>query len=127
VARLGPLLVRALRDAGARLLLGTDETNPFIVAGFSVHDELALFVEAGLSPYEALRAGTATPAEFLGLMGEFGVVAEGARADLVLVSGNPLEDVGHARRPVGVMVRGRWLGREELDGMLALVAEKHAR
>jgi imidazolonepropionase-like amidohydrolase len=126
VARLGPPLVRALRDAVARLLLGTDETNPFIVAGFSVHDELSLLVEAGLSPYEALRAGTATPAEFLGQAGEFGVVAERARADLVLVEGNPLEDVGNARLPAGVMVRGRWLEREELDGILEAVAEKVA-
>lgn len=125
IARLGLPMVKALSDAGARLLVGTDETNPFVVAGFSVHDELALFVEAGLTPYEALRAATAAPAEFLGLAAEIGAVTEGARADLVLVEGNPLEDVRHARRPAGVMVRGQWLGRVELDAMLASVAEKY--
>lgn len=126
IVRLGLPLVKALSDAGARLLVGTDETNPFVVAGFSVHEELSLFVEAGLKPYEALRAATTAPAQFLGLAGEVGTVTEGACADLVLVEGNPLDDVAHARRPAGVMVRGRWLGREELDGMLASVAAKYA-
>jgi imidazolonepropionase-like amidohydrolase len=126
VARLGGALVRALRDAGARLMLGTDETNPFIVAGFSVHDELALLVDAGLSPYEALRAATAVPADFLVRRGDFGRVREGARADLLLIEGNPLDDVDHVRRPVGVMARGNWLAREKLDEMLDSVAHKYA-
>jgi imidazolonepropionase-like amidohydrolase len=83
-------IVKALHDAGARLLVGTDTPHPFVMPGFSVHEELANFVTAGLSPYEALKAATADAAEFMGAPGEFGVIKPGARADLVLVMGNPL-------------------------------------
>ena len=86
-------VVRELRDAGAPLLLGTDAPNPFIVPGYAVHQELELLVSAGLTPFEALRAGTSAAAEFLRLDGEIGVVAEGRCADLLLLAGNPLEDV----------------------------------
>src|SRR5262249_16889409 len=74
-------LVRALRDAGAPILAGSDFPNPYVVPGFSMHDELALLVEAGLSPYQALRAATADAARFLG--GDFGTVEGGKRADLL--------------------------------------------
>jgi imidazolonepropionase-like amidohydrolase len=111
-------LVKAFHDTGARLLLGTDAPNPGVLPGFAVHDELRQFVEAGLTPYAALRAGTADAAEFLGAAGEFGVVATGARADLLLLEGNPLADLRHAARPLGVMVGGRWLPRQDLEGFL---------
>ena len=107
-------IVKALHDAGARLLVGTDTPHPFVMPGFSVHEELANFVTAGLSPYEALKAATVDAADFIGAPGEFGVVKSGARADVVLVRGNPLEDIGSATRIVGVMVRGRWLSQLDL-------------
>jgi hypothetical protein len=115
-------LVRALRDAGARLLLGSDTPNPFVIPGFSIHDELALLVQAGLTPYEAIRAGTRDAAEFLGALGEFGTVAEGLRADLILTEANPLDDVTNVARRAGAMLRGRWLLAAELDVMLEDVA-----
>jgi len=121
---LGDKLIRSLRDGGARLLLGTDLGNPLVVAGFSVHDELAHLVRAGLTPFEALSAGTRSAAELLG--GDFGTVAVGKRADLLLLEGNPLADVSHARRIAGVMVRGRWLGAVERAALLA-EAEAAAR
>ena len=108
------MLTKALHDAGARLVVGTDSPHPFVVPGFAVHDELQNFVDAGLTPYEALRAATADAAEFMNAAGEFGVVKAGARADLILVEGNPLEDVHNASRIVGVMVRGHWRARSEL-------------
>ncbi len=111
-------LTKALHHAGARLLVGTDTPHPFVVPGFSVHEELSNFVEAGLSPYGALKAATVDAAEFVGAAGEFGVVKSGARADLILVEGNPLEDVKNASRIVGVMVRGHWLSREALQRSL---------
>ena len=111
-------IVKALHDAGARLVVGTDSPHPFVVPGFAVHDELQNFVEAGLSPYEALRGATVDAAEFMNAAGEFGVVKVGARADIVLVDGNPLEDVKNASRIVGVMVRGHWLPRQELQAAL---------
>ena len=111
-------LVRALRDAGARLLLGTDTPNRLVTPGFALHEELRHLVAAGLTPYEALRAGTADAAAFLGEGGVWGTVAPGARADLLLLDGDPLADVAHAARPAGVMARGRWLPRAQLARML---------
>jgi hypothetical protein len=107
-------IVIALRDAGARLLVGTDTPHPFVMPGFSVHEELSNFVSAGMSPYEALKAATVDVAEFMGVPGEFGVVKRGARADLVLLDGNPLDDVRNTSWIAGVMVRGHWLSREAL-------------
>lgn len=121
------LMTRALHEAGAGLLLGTDAGNPFVVAGFSVHEELANLVDAGLTPYEALLTGTREAAKFLESSGEFGVVAVGARADLILATSDPLEDVGAVSEPTGVMVRGVWLTREELVSRLDVLAESYAR
>jgi hypothetical protein len=116
-------LLKALHEAGARLLVGTDTPHPFVMPGFSVHVELSNFVDAGLSPYEALKAATVDAAEFLGAAAEFGVVKRGARADLVLVEGNPMEDIKNTSRIAGVMVRGRWLSREDLQrGLDALTS-----
>ena len=120
-------LVKALHDAGAGLLLGSDAPQVFNVPGFSLHHELAAVVAAGLSPYEALRTGTANPAVFFDAEDAFGTIQAGLAADLVLVEGNPLVDVGVLAQPAGVMVRGRWLDRAELDAGLAAIAERHAR
>lgn len=114
--------VRLLHEAGAPLLAGTDLGNPYVVAGWSLHEELANLVAAGLSPYEALRAATADAAKFMGAAGEWGTIEVGARADLVLLDGDPLADVGAAGTPSGVVVRGRWLPAAELAHMLEDVA-----
>jgi imidazolonepropionase-like amidohydrolase len=121
--------VKALHDAGARLLLGTDTANGGSgdPGGFAVHDELRLLVEAGLSPYEALKTGTHDAAEFLGQLGEWGMVAVGRRADLVLLDANPLADTANASHLVGVMLRGRWLPNTELRSLLDEVAAARRR
>lgn len=108
--------VKGFRDAGVRLLAGTDALNPCVVPGFSLHDELRNLVAAGLTPYEALRTATVNAAEFLGATS--GVVAVGRQADLILVNGDPLKDVSNASRRVGVMLRGQWLAENELRQML---------
>jgi imidazolonepropionase-like amidohydrolase len=119
-------LVKALHDADASLLLlGSDAPQVFNVPGFSLHHELEAIVAAGLSPYEAIRTGTVHAARFFGAEAEFGRIAQGLAADLILVDGNPLEDVGALREPAGVMVRGRWLDREELDERLSEIADRH--
>ena len=120
-------LVRALHEAGAGLLLGTDCMNPLVVPGFSIHDELEELVACGLTPYEALVAGTEDAADFLDQSGEWGTVEVGGRADLLLLEANPLDDVAHARERVGVMVRGRWLPEAELSGRLERLAEKYEK
>jgi imidazolonepropionase-like amidohydrolase len=111
-------LVKALHDAGARLVVGTDTPHPFVMPGFSVHEELANFVSAGMPPYEALKTATVDAAEFMGAQGEFGVIKRGARADLILLDGNPLEDVTNTSRIAGVMAHGHWLSREALHADL---------
>ena len=107
-------LTGAFRKAGVRMMAGTDAPIPGVMPGFSVHDELRLLVAAGLTPYQALRTATANPAEFLGQSSEFGTVAVGRRADLVLLEADPLRDVAHVARRAGVMVGGRWLSEDDL-------------
>jgi imidazolonepropionase-like amidohydrolase len=118
-------LIKALHDAGAGLLLGSDAPQIFNVPGFSLHRELVAIVAAGLTPYEALRTGTANPAVFFDETDEFGTIREGLAADLILVAANPLEDVAALARPDGVMVRGRWLDRAALDAGLAEIAARY--
>jgi len=117
-------LVGALHAAGARILLGTDMGNPFVVPGVAVHEELENLVDAGLSPYEALRAATSGAAECMGAGAEWGSVAVGSSADLVLLEADPLEDVRNARRIAGVMLRGRWHTAEELAQKLEALAAR---
>jgi imidazolonepropionase-like amidohydrolase len=117
-------LVRALRDAGAKLLAGSDTPEWLLLYGWTLHRELRTLVEAGLTPYEALQAATRNPAEWLGTLDESGTVEAGKRADLVLVEANPLEDIGNTTRIAGVMVRGRWLPKSELDAMLERIAPR---
>ena len=104
------------------MVVGTDALNTGVVPGFSVHDELAEMVAAGLTPYQALRAGTANAAEFLGREDASGTVAAGRKADLLLLNANPLTDISNTRRIEGVMLRGRWLSRAEIAVMLEKLA-----
>ena len=100
--------VRALSRRGAHLLAGTDAGIEIVAPGTSLHDELGELVAAGLTPWQALRAATVDAATFLGRP-ELGRVTEGAAADLLLVSANPLEDVGNAARIEGTVLRGEWV------------------
>ncbi|HET9334134.1 MAG TPA: amidohydrolase family protein [Gemmatimonadota bacterium] len=111
-------LVRALLDAGVPLLAGTDTPNPLMIPGFSLHEELAALVAAGLTPYEAIRGATAEAGRFADMEAEFGTIRVGARADLVLTDADPLADVSSLARPTAVVLRGEWLPRERLDGLL---------
>jgi len=110
-------LIIEMHRAGAGLLLGSDSPQIFNVPGFATHRELDALVAAGLSPYEALRTGTAAVAEFLGT--NTGIVAVGRDADLVLLDADPLEDITNARRVHGVVVRGEWYPATELDERIA--------
>ena len=106
-------LIFELHEAGAGLLLGSDAPQVFNVAGYSLHRELEVMVASGLTPYEALRTGTVAVAEFL--ESNTGSVVVGKDADLVLLDDNPLIDIRNAQRIRGVMVRGQWYGRRDLD------------
>ena len=114
-------LVKALVDAGAPVLAGTDTPNPFVVPGFSLHEELARLVDAGLTPYQALQAATTTAATWIGDPA-IGHIAVGARADLVVLDADPLVDIAATTKRTGVMVRGAWMTRAQLDGKLEQLA-----
>ncbi|MSR63596.1 MAG: amidohydrolase, partial [Planctomycetes bacterium] len=120
--------VRALRDAGAGILLGTDMGNPYVLAGFALHEELGYLVAAGLTPYEALRAGTAEAARCMRAENDWGTLAVGRRADMLLLLANPLEDVRNAGKRAGIVLHGRWMSEDELHAGLeqrAAEFEKH--
>ena len=112
-------LVGRLNRAGVPMLAGSDSPNPYVYPGFSLHDELGLLVHAGLTPAEALRTATINPARFLGLTDSLGVVATGKVADLVLLDGNPLQDIANTKRIRAVIQGGHFLDRHPLDALLA--------
>jgi imidazolonepropionase-like amidohydrolase len=115
-------LIKALHDAGAGLLLGSDAPQIYNVPGFSTHRELESLVASGLTPYQALETGTRNIATYLGTQKETGTIEKGKRADLVLLDADPLADVRNTTRRAGVMVRGRWLPQAEIERRLAEVA-----
>jgi len=110
--------VKALNDAGANLVLGTDTPNSWAIPGFSIHGELSLLVESGLTPYEAIKTGTVNAATHMKKRSEFGTIEKGKRADLILCNANPFDDVANISSPTGVMTNGIWYPRAALDQML---------
>jgi imidazolonepropionase-like amidohydrolase len=98
--------VAQAHQAGVRLMAGTDTPDTFVFPGSSLHDELQMLVDAGLSPAEALRTATVAAAEFAGARARHGTVGAGQAADLVLLEGNPLEDIANTRRITGVFLAG---------------------
>ena len=104
--------------AGVKFLAGTDMSIAYVYPGFSLHDELALFVQAGLTPAEALQTATTNPARFLGLEASVGSIAAGKRADLVLLDADPLADIANTKKIRAVIVRGKLLDRAALDQLL---------
>ena len=119
-------LLRSLREAGAPIALGSDAPQFFNVPGFSIHHEMRMMQAAGLSPYEVLVAGTRNPARYFGAENEFGTIAPGRRADLILLEANPLDDLANVKRRAGVMVRGRWLPEAEIQKRLQAIAAQNA-
>lgn len=111
-------LVKAMHRSGVKFMAGTDSSVPFVFPGFSLHDELELFVASGFTPFEALQTATRNPAEFLGLIKDLGTLEKGKLADLVILESNPLEDIRNTRKIFGVVINGRYLPKESLQTML---------
>jgi imidazolonepropionase-like amidohydrolase len=120
-------MVAAMHRAGVPLLAGTDTAAGVrVYPGFSLHDELGMLVQAGLTPLEALQAATRNAGEFLQLA-DSGTIEAGKRADLVLLDANPLEEIGNTRKIRGVVLAGRYFSRADLDGLLREAEEAAAR
>ena len=111
--------MKALQDSGGKLIAGSDTPEWFHLYGFGLHRELGAMVRAGLTPYQALVTATRNPADYLRASAHWGTIEPGKRADLVLVNGNPLEDIANTARIRGVAIGGRWLDRATLDEMIA--------
>ncbi|MDB5967818.1 MAG: hypothetical protein JWQ90_268 [Hydrocarboniphaga sp.] len=111
-------LIAPMRRAGVRFLAGTDAGDPFSIPGFSLHQELEMLVDAGLTPMEALQSATRDAAEFLHRDSQFGSIAPGLRADLVLLDRDPLASIRNTQAIAAVVVGGRYLRREDLDRLL---------
>ncbi|MBZ9730119.1 amidohydrolase family protein [Salegentibacter sp. JZCK2] len=118
-------LTKKLHEAGAGIVLGSDAPQFFNVPGFSIHHELEMMVNTGLSPYEVLVTGTKNAAEYFGTPEEFGTVQQGRRADLILLNANPLEDITNVQNRAGVMVRGLWYPEEKIGQKLKEIEERN--
>ena len=113
----------AMFRAGVPFMAGTDTAaGVHVFPGFSLHDELGLFVRAGLTPLQSLQTATLNPAKFMGRLADMGTVEKGKLADLVLLDANPLDDIANTRRIRAVVLAGRYFDRADLDRMLKSVA-----
>jgi hypothetical protein len=109
----------AMHRAGVPLMAGTDTAaGVYVIPGFSLHQELELFVKAGLTPMQALQTATLNPAKFLGRTRDLGTVEAGKFADLVLLDASPLDDIRNTQKISAVFLGGRYFPRAELDGIL---------
>lgn len=118
-------LVKACAAAGVPIVAGTDAGTSGVIAGFSMTDELALLVKAGLSPQAAIASATKLPAQWLGIDKVLGSIEEGKLADLILLEENPLNDIQNMRKIAGVFVNGQWVSKNKIQKMLQHLALKN--
>ena len=121
------MLIKQMFDGGVGVLLGSDAPQVFNVPGFAILHEIEMYVASGLTPYQALLTGTVNPARYFGEGDIRGKIKEEYQADLILVKGNPLEDISNLRQLEGVMVRGKWLSRLNLDQQLNAVEDNYSQ
>ena len=120
-------LLKAFEKAGVKMIVGTDFPNPYCYPGFSLHDEMQLMVNAGMTNATTLKSATYNPALFMKKQDEFGTIEVGKTASLVLLDGNPLENIGNTKRISSIFLRGRYLDREKLDKLLEMAKVNAAK
>ncbi len=118
-------LLKALQDGGAKILMGTDAPQIFSVPGLSIKRELAIMEQAGLTPYEILKSGSYNVGKYYQDIDTFGTITENSRADFILINENPLENLSTIDNHAGVMVRGIWISREDIDKKLNEIEEAY--
>lgn len=111
--------IGTMHGAGVPILAGTDVGNPFVIAGFDLHDELELFVLAGMTPIQALQTATVNPAKYLGMIDSMGTIEVGKFADLVLLDANPIDNISNTKRIEAVVFNGSYVSKEAREKMLA--------
>ena len=114
-------LVKAMHSANVLFMAGSDGPDPYVIPGFSLHDELEWLVKSGFTPVQALQAAITMPAQFLNKMDKHGVVEQGRLADVVLLDENPISDIRNTRKIFGVVANGKYYSRRDLDTMLQQV------
>ena len=117
-------LVRAIHDAGGKIMAGSDTPEWLMLYGYTLHRELQTLSEAGLSNYAVLASATRNPAEFFETIKTTGTIEKGKRADLVLLEANPLERIANTERRAGVMLKGRWFKQSQMDQWLNEIAPR---
>ncbi|MEK7856970.1 MAG: amidohydrolase family protein [Acidobacteriota bacterium] len=119
-------LIKAIHDAGGKIMAGSDTPEFLWLYGFAMHQELKALSETGIGNYAALAAGTRNPHEFLGTLNKAGTVEKGKRADLMLLNANPLEKITATDDRAGVMLKGKWYSQAELNNWLDQIAPRIA-
>jgi imidazolonepropionase-like amidohydrolase len=109
------------------ILAGTDTGDSYVLPGFTLHSELALLVQAGLTPLEALQSATINPARYFQIQGTTGSIERGKTADMVLLDGDPLNDIRNTTRIAAVVVRGKLLDAKRLAGLLRYDGSAHQK
>ena len=121
------MLMKKFTEAGIHVVAGTDSLNPMLIPGIDLHDEFDSMIEAGLTPFQALKTATANPASYVPGFSDAGVLAVGRAANSILVNANPLDDIRALRDPDAVMINGHWRDREQIERMLDRVASTYGR
>ena len=119
-------IMTSLYKSGVRILLGSDAPQQFNVPGFSIAHEMKRMADAGMTTFDILSSGTSLVGEYYKAQDDFGTVAAGKRADLVLLDANPLEGLDNVAKRAGVMIRGRWLPAAEIQKKLEEMAARNA-
>lgn len=116
-------LVKACKEIGVPIVAGTDAGTSSVVPGFTMHDELELYVAAGLTPQEALASATRLPANWLGIASIVGTIEINKLADLVLLDANPFDNINNTRKIAGVFINGKWIDKKKIDIALSELAK----
>jgi imidazolonepropionase-like amidohydrolase len=109
------------------MIMSSDSPQVFNVPGFSIHHEIKMMSDAGMSNFEILKTGSVNTAEYMGMEKEWGMIKKGMSADFVLVEKNPLEDLTTMQKPIAVMIQGKMIERAELQKELDRIEQNHLR